>query len=188
MNVLPPNYRHIYTTEYQWVVGSWLPGRTNTAYVYYRLLHMYFSYWIYLWASMNPLLAYANSTWMYYRLTTGIFNTTGYQWVVGSWLPGQKNIAYIYYRRMQVYFSYWIIVKMHESITTLRLLSMNVLPPNYKHIYTTEYQWVVSSWLPGRNNTVYIYYRLLHMYFSYWIYLWASMNPLLVHANSVWMY
>jgi len=33
---------------------------------------------------------------------------------------------------------------MHESITTLRLLGMNVLLPNYRRIYTTEYQWVVG--------------------------------------------
>jgi len=58
---------------------------------------------------------------------------------------------------------------MHESITTLRLLGMNVLLPNYRHIYTTEYQWVVGSWLSGLTSTAYIYYRLLHVYFSYWI-------------------
>jgi len=49
-------------------------------------------------------------------------------------------MAYIYYRLLHVYFSYWIFVTTHESITTLRLLGMNVLPPNYRHIYTTEYQ------------------------------------------------
>jgi len=77
MNVLPPNYRHIYTTEYQWVVSNWLPGQTNTVYIYYRLLQAYFSYWIYLWASMNLFLTCANSTWIYCRLTTGTFTLSG---------------------------------------------------------------------------------------------------------------